>query len=228
MTLIRIPVFVDQQDVDDRQVCCLFVLVMRFWCSDDAMLMVLLCFDESVMAYRLGFLWAATIVRQIHFATVADEAAYSSHHWYRTQWMSAVVESLRDCRLVVHPFSLEENRTYDQCEVQRLADTNVNVTDGILWNRCHYCRFRCDRYCLMVFLQLSRCRHYRKMRYEGIRYRDWCCRHYGYFRFRDTVDADAEGGLRMPLGYFYSSRLCPGYCWWFFLSLCRYYCESDA
>lgn len=46
MTLIRIPVF-----VDDRQVCCLFVLVMRYWwCSDDAML--LLYIDEPVMAYR--------------------------------------------------------------------------------------------------------------------------------------------------------------------------------
>lgn len=57
MTLIRIPVFVDQQDVDDRQVCCLFVLVMRYWwCSDDAMLMVLLCIDGPEMAIRLGYL----------------------------------------------------------------------------------------------------------------------------------------------------------------------------
>lgn len=55
MTLIRIPVFVDQQDVDDRQVCCLFVLVMRYWwCSDDAMLMVGI--DEPVMAFRLNYL----------------------------------------------------------------------------------------------------------------------------------------------------------------------------
>lgn len=164
-------------------------------------------------------------VRRIHCATVADEAAYSSLDWNRTQRMLAVEVPVRDYRSVVHLFSLEESRTYDRCEVQRSADTNVNVDDGNLWNRCRYCRFRCDRYCLMAFRSMSRCRHYRKMRYEGIRYHDWC--RYGCFRFRDTVDADAEGGLREPSGCFYSSRLCLGYCWWFCLSRCRCYCESD-